>query len=324
MARPFRIEYPGAIHHVIAHSVPEQDLFRVDGDRHKFLCLLGDVHQQWGTVCHGYCLMSNHYHLSLETPDGALSEPVKWLNQRYASYLNWRLQRRGHVFDGRFKSVVVEVDTYLHELSRYIHLNPVRAGMVPWPADYHWSSFRAFIGITRQPPWLSAELVLSRFGSAERRQEAYRHFVEADIEAARDPLQDVVYGAILGSRGFADAIRASFAAAAVDPNVSYHAQIQPNAEIETIRNAVAREYGVPHETLRCKGRRDREPKDVAIYLSARRHGHKLADVGGYFGGMGPSAACEACRRVESRLDEDVRFRERVERLGSGLQSSISS
>ena len=88
VARPWRVEYPGAMHHVTAHAVAGQDLFLVDGDRHKFISLLADVHRRWGTVVHGYCLMSNHYHLEVETPDGALSQPIKWLNQTYASYLN--------------------------------------------------------------------------------------------------------------------------------------------------------------------------------------------------------------------------------------------
>ncbi len=322
MARPWRVEYPGAMHHVTAHAVAGQDLFLVDGDRHKFISLLAEVHRRWGTVFHGYCLMSNHYHLEVETPDGALSRPIKWLNQTYASYLNWRMERRGHLFDGRFKSLVVDADTYLHELSRYIHLNPVRAGIVPHPADYRWSSYRAFIGLMGEPSWLATGLILDRFGRTEpHRRTAYRQFVEVPAEAIIDPLQEALYGAVLGTQQFADAIRAAFAPATATRDVSRHAQLRPRIDLETICAAVTADYGVPEQGLREKGRHRREARDVAIYLAARSCAHGLTDVGAYFGHVGGSAVCQTCRRVEKKLADDAQFRQRVEQLGSGLEDS---
>ena len=310
------------MHHVTAHAVAGQDLFLVDGDRHKFVSLLADLHQRWGTVIHGYCLMSNHYHLEVETPDGALSQPIKWLNQTYASYLNWRLERRGHLFDGRFKSLVVDADTYLHELSRYIHLNPVRAGIIQHPADYRWSSYRAFIGLTQEPPWLSTGLILDRFGDTEpHRRTSYRQFVEAPDEVIINPVRDALYGAVLGTTQFADAIRAAFAPAGATRDVSRHAQIRPRTDLETIGAVVAADYGVAEQTMRERGRHRREARDIAIYLAARSCGHRLADIGDYYGGVGESAVCQICRRVERRLADDAEFRQRVERLGSGLENS---
>ena len=313
VGRPMRVEFPGAIHHVTAHAVAGQDMFLVDGDRHKFLALLADLHQRWGIVFHGYCLMSNHYHLEIETPDGALSAPMKSLNYRYASYLNWRLDRRGHLFDGRFRSVLVDADTYLHQLSRYIHLNPVRAGIVSHPADHRWSSYRAFVDLATPPPWLATELTLARFGNTEHQQrQAYRDFVETADEVVQDPLTHVMHGVVLGSRRFAAAILGALPSLEAGPRARDAEVLGPS--LETISEAVAREYGVSDATLMRTGHRGVEPRYIAIYIGARRCGHRLSDVGAYFGGVGRSAVHEMCTRVEYRIARQPQLAEKIEHL----------
>lgn len=299
-------------------------MFLVDGDRHKFLSLLRDVHQRWGTIFHGYCLMGNHYHLEIETPDGSLSAPMKSLNYRYASYLNWRLDRRGHLFDGRFKSVLVDADTYLHQLSRYIHLNPVRAGIVPHPAAYRWSSYCAFIGLATPPPWLATELTLARFGHDEQQQcQAYRDFVETADEVVEDPLRGTVDGAILGSRQFAEVINGSTPAGVAEHRLLGDDGAPSAAALDTLCHAVAREYGVSDDTVRRRWRRrDAEPRHVATYIAARCYGYRLAEVGAYFGRVGASAVCAACKGVESRCAQEPRLAQQIERLVSGTGCSI--
>ena len=133
LARPLRIDYPGAFHHITTRGVARRDIFFDDEDRDVFLHQLAQAHERWGIVIHAYCLMTNHDHLDLQTPEGHLSRSLQWSNQNYASHVNRRYQRSGHLFQGRFKNVLVEAEAHLHELTRYLHLNPVRAGIVSAP-----------------------------------------------------------------------------------------------------------------------------------------------------------------------------------------------
>ncbi len=315
VGRPWRVQFPGAIHHVTAHAVSGQDMFLVDGDRHKFLSLLTDVHQRWGLSFHGYCLMSNHYHLEIETPDGALSAPMKSLNYRYASYLNQRLDRRGHLFDGRFKNVVVDADTYLHQLSRYIHLNPVRAGIVSRPADYRWSSYRAFIGDVEPPLWLVTELTLARFGNTEQQQrQGYRDFIDACDEDPQNPLAHAVHGSILGSRQFTEAILGALSADPAEPRIPVFDGVPMSTCLNAVCQAVAIEYGVSADVITRKGLCGVEPRQIAIYIGARCCGHRMADVGSYFGGVGRSAVHEMCNRIEHRIAGQPQLAEKIEHL----------
>ena len=151
MARQLRLEYPGALYHLTARGNEQQPIFHDDVDRQQFLQLFGYeiLQQRWR--CYAYCLMGNHYHLLVETPESNLSRGMRRLNGSYAQRFNWRHQRVRHLLQGRFKSLVVERETYLLELCRYVVLNPVRAGMVATPADWPWSSYGATAGL-RTPP----------------------------------------------------------------------------------------------------------------------------------------------------------------------------
>ncbi|MBN1425981.1 transposase [Candidatus Fermentibacteria bacterium] len=135
-----------------------------DNDRLDFLGRLPQLYQRFGVVIHAYCLMDTHYHLELETPAGHLSRSIQWLNETYASSFNRRHGRSGYLFQGRFHSVVIEAESHLSALTRYIHLNPVRAGLAARPWKYVWSSCRAYLGMEQRPLWLTTSSVLTRFG----------------------------------------------------------------------------------------------------------------------------------------------------------------
>lgn len=143
MARPLRIEYPGAIYHLTARGNARASIFRDDTDRLEFLVIIGNLTEQFNWCCHGYCLMGNHYHLLVETPDANLSAGMRQLGGIYTQRFNRRHNEVGHLFQGRYKSILIEKENYLLELSRYIVLNPVRAKIVADPADYSWSSYAA-------------------------------------------------------------------------------------------------------------------------------------------------------------------------------------
>ena len=147
MARPLRIQYSGAFYHITSRGNERRDVFRSKADRERFLFYLATATERYHARIHVYCLMSNHYHLLLETPEGNLSQIMRHINGAYTTYFNTKRKRAGHLFQGRYKAILVEADEYATHLSRYIHLNPVRAGMVSVPEDYTWSSYHYYIRV---------------------------------------------------------------------------------------------------------------------------------------------------------------------------------
>jgi len=181
MARPLRIEFEGAVYHVTSRGNAREDIFLSDTDREMFLKTLAYVGDRFGWICHAYCLMGNHYHLMIETPQANLSRGMRQLNGIYTQRFNREHHRVGHVFQGRFKSILVEKDAYLLELSRYIVRNPVAAGMVNDVAAWPWSSYRATAGDISAPGFLRVDWLLSQFGESRAKAQAeYTSFVHHD------------------------------------------------------------------------------------------------------------------------------------------------
>ena len=176
MARPLRIEFANALYHVTARGDRREPIVEDDTDRSTFVNVLGEVVERFHWRCHAYCLMTNHYHLVVETPEANLSKGMRQLNGMYTQATNRRHQRSGHMFQGRFKAILVDKDTYLLALARYVVLNPVRAGMAKHPREYRWSSYRAMVGQVPVPAWLQTDGLLAQFGA--RRAEARRRYSE--------------------------------------------------------------------------------------------------------------------------------------------------
>lgn len=201
MARPLRIQYPGALYHVIARGNNKRKIFLDDKDRRGFLKWIADVAKTHNLIIHAYCLMTNHYHLLVETPDGNLSTAMRDLNGNYSQWFNARHRRVGHLFEGRFKSYVIEKETYLLTVARYIVLNAVRAGLVTHPRLWKWCSYNATAGMAKAPDWLHVDWLLGNFGKKRAlAQKAYREFVMAGLED--DPYKDLEHDLILGSPQF--------------------------------------------------------------------------------------------------------------------------
>ena len=203
MARPLRLEQPGAVWHVTSRGNNRAAIFCDDADRVLFLDLLGETVKRSHFLVHEYTLMTNHYHLVIETPETTLSRGMKWLNQTYAQRMNKKYGRSGHFFQGRFGSELIEKEAYLLEVLRYTVLNPVRAGMVERPEDYRWSSYRAKLGPEPVPEWLCVNDTLSHFGNelAAQRDE-YRKFVEAGASIEHSPFDDLVARLFLGRQAW--------------------------------------------------------------------------------------------------------------------------
>jgi len=188
MARPLRIEFAGALYHITSRGDRREAIYEDDEDREMFLGVLAETVERFNWVCHAYCLMTNHYHLVVETVEGNLSKGMRQLNGVFTQTSNRRHNRMGHLFQGRFKGILVDKDAYLLELSRYVVLNPVRANMVVQPGDWLWSSYRAITGEAAVPAWLAVDGMLSLFGSSRRvAQKRYRQFV---LEGVGQPIWD--------------------------------------------------------------------------------------------------------------------------------------
>jgi putative transposase len=201
MARPLRIEFAGAIWHVTSRGNERRAIVRDDVDREAWLEVLGQVVEWLGWRLHAYVLMTNHYHLLVETPEPNLSRGMRELNGRYGQRFNRRHERAGHLFQGRFRGILVEKEAHLLELCRYVALNPVRAGVVERPGDWPWSSYRATAGRCPAPEWLEVRWTLRQFGaSLETARRRYREFV-AEGAGAR-PWEGLVGQVDLGGEAF--------------------------------------------------------------------------------------------------------------------------
>ena len=170
MVRPLRIEYPGALYHAMSRGNAYQDIFHDDRDRQSFLKNLEHCTELHNLICHAYCLMDNHYHLLIETPDGNLSKAMRDINGNYTQKFNARHKRVGHLLQGRYKAYLVEKDLYLLEVARYIVNNPVEAKLVQYPQDWKWSSYKATAGFVKAPDWLEVDFALGLF--LKQRKEA--------------------------------------------------------------------------------------------------------------------------------------------------------
>ena len=265
MARPLRLEYPGALYHVTSRGNARGAIVRDDRDRQAFLALLGAVVERYHWICHAYCLMGNHYHLLIETPEANLSAGMRQVNGLYTQRFNRRHRRVGHLLQGRFKAIVVDKDSYLLELARYIVLNPVRARMVRRPKDYAWSSYRATAGGASPQPWLTRDWLLSQFAKTRpRAQAAYRAFVQEGIGRPA-PWDQLTGQVLLGPASFVkQAMRRRKAAATL-------------TEIPRRQRLAAR----PGLTILFPkdGFRSKAARNTVIRQAHLEHGYTLAEIG---------------------------------------------
>lgn len=263
MARPLRLELAGGLYHITSRGDGREDIYLSDADREAWLLVLGEVCKRFNWVCHAWCQMSNHYHLLIETPEANLAKGMRQLNGVYTQRFNRLHGRVGHVFQGRYKAVLVERDSYLLELARYIVLNPLRAGMVKRLEDWPWSSYLATCGQAVASEWLQTDWILAQFG--RQRASAIRKYVAFVHEGARLPsvwtqLQGQIY---LGSESFVKKMQAQIAkqpSLAEIPRTQRRTLTQPLGDFE-------RRY-------------DRNEAIARAYLSGQ---HTMAAIAAHFG-----------------------------------------
>lgn len=206
MARPLRVEYPGAVYHVTSRGNERKSTFTDSKDHNIFLKIVQKTNHRYNFICHAYCLMGNHYHLLIETPDGNLSKGMKHLNSVYTQTFNKRHKRVGHLFQGRYKAILIQKESHLLEVCRYIVLNPVRANIVKLPTDWKWSSYQATAGKEKPYPCLKPDWILGQFSKKRKIAERkYREFVKEGI-GGENIWKEVRGQSILGRNDFIDSL----------------------------------------------------------------------------------------------------------------------
>ena len=306
MTRPLRIEYPGAYYHVTSRGNERKNIFKDKKDREQFLSYLQSAYLRYKAVIHVYCLMNNHYHLLIETPAGNLSQIMRHINGAYTIYYNIKHRRSGHLFQGRYKAILVDADAYAAELTRYIHLNPIRAGIIENPEKYKWSSYACYIGKKKKPKWLMVEFVLDYFkGNGQDPQKSYRDFVLARmIGKYESPLKKTVASTILGSDNFIEHI-----------HERYLNSKEKNRDLPALGKLVSTpDINKIYIEIKSLIKDDSSLlKNYVLYLCRNYSGKTLKEIGDYFG-ISEAAVSQANYRFCHGLEKDNELRKRINRI----------
>lgn len=311
MPRKPRVHHPAALYHVIMRGNARQDLFFDDKDRYRFYLLLQEGVERYGHRIHAFCLMTNHVHLAVQVGEIPLSRIMQNLGFRYTRWINWRMNRSGHLFQGRFKAILVDADAYQLELTRYLHVNPLRADMVQSPEDYPWSSYRGYLGL-ETIPWLTTDWVLSQFSSeANKARREYRKFVDSGKEDGhRKEFHDGTNSdnRILGDDTFIDKML-----------VNGETRSKRQASVEQIVENVSRKYAIKGKDLATPGkyRKLSEARGMAAWLLLESGIGTLIELSRYTG-RDPTTLSSAAKRMQIRAKKDKELADSMKELLEGL------
>jgi REP element-mobilizing transposase RayT len=307
MARPLRLEYPGAVWHVTNRGVEQRDIYLDDADRELFLDLLSQVVPRYRWRLPAYTQMTNHFHLLVQTVEPTLSRGMQSLQKKFAEAFNARYRRAGHLFQGRFKAHLIDSESYLLTVARYIVRNPVRAGMVHDAGDWKWSSHRATMGVTAAPSWLDTSLVLERFDAndAAVARRLYAEFVRLG-EGAPSPWKGLVGGMYLGGEAFLKGVQERLATRTLSRE---HVRAQRVA-----RCATSEEVAQRLEEAASGRRLKRREVRLAFALLARNEALMKLDAIGRLLGVGATGASYLLREAEARRLSDGGFAELIQEV----------
>ena len=322
MARPLRINFEDGLYHVTSRGMRRDPIVESDAERQYWTRLLSVVATRRNWKVLAWVLMDNHYHLFVQTPAGDLSEGMHDLNSGYATVFNSRDRRKrvGSVFQGRYKAILVEKDYHYWELTRYIHLNPVRAKIVDQPDEYRWGSCRYYFHPKNAPEWLGWEEVLMKHGPDLRSaRREYRRFLKDGMGEDEDsPLREAVAGTLLGSPEFVGRIVQLLRGKPVDPNVPASRALGKAVTLDQVEEAVGKVFGVRPESLRIRGRHGNEARKVAIYLARMKTGARLVEIGERFGGIRAACVSLTVKEIDRRRGEERELEEKIRGIEGDL------
>lgn len=321
MARPLRIEYEGALYHITARGNERNTIYREEGDFKKFLDILSELPQRYGIVIHGYVLMGNHYHLLIETPKGNITRVMHYLNATYTGYFNRKYKRVGHLFQGRYKGFLIEKERYLLSVSRYIHLNPIRAKILKSPEEYRWSSFPAYIGNSERKDWLTCDWTLKQFSEDKvKARRLYKAFVDEGLTSKENPFEGIKGGLILGSEDFISEIKKKL-------KLGRHREIPESRKLirnityEEVIAIVSKRLGVSEQEIKEAGRRDNEARRICLYLLRRLTDVRNEEIAGHFG-IGYTAVSQAVSRLKREMEKNKKIKKTVQDIEKKLLSEV--
>jgi REP element-mobilizing transposase RayT len=317
MGRAWRIEYEGALYHILSRGNVQGDIFYDDTDRWWFLNTIGDLSERFAVDIFAYVLMNNHYHLLLKTRRANLSKAMQWFGTTYTRRFNNRHNRSGHLFQGRFKSIIIENDAYLMQLSCYIHRNPLRAGIVKRLADYRWSSYLAYGYGKSTPAWLSTKLILSQFRHGDEHKQ-YREKVQKYSKEEKRLWEDFRHGLFLGSNRFVTRLRKQHMPKKPDKEISAHRQSAASLDPCKISDKAARLLDCNVEELKKLSRvsgSQKEKRDIIFYLIWQAGLLTNEKISAIFD-LTYSSVSHSVKTVKSRMAEEHKFRDYIEDLNS--------
>jgi REP element-mobilizing transposase RayT len=290
MARPLRLQIAGEFFHILARGNSRQPIFLDDVDRTTFLETLQAVVDGWALRCHAYCLMGNHYHLLLQPSEPTISRALRQLNGVYAQSFNRRHDRVGHVFAGRFKSLLVDRDNYLVQVTKYLALNPVRAGLVTNPEAWPWSHYRSMAGIAPPIPFLTRDEILRCFDARNRTaaQEAYREFVALDSNDDERIRTAIARGGILGNQALTARVSSALDAFASEPEIPRCERLAHRPPLESLFTSPS----------------DRGTRDQRIREAYEIHRYTIGQIAAHLR-MGRSTISRALRCPELTLAREL-------------------
>lgn len=268
MGRAWRIEYEGGLYHVLSRGNERKDIFRDARDRLMFLDVIGEMSGNYDVDIFAYVLMSNHYHILLRTNQANLSKSMQWLALTYTRRFNNRHFRTGHLFQGRFKSIIVQNDAYLMRLSCYIHRNPLRAGIIARLAEYPWSSYKAYGYGDKAPDWLKREPILAQF-KVKDKYRAYREKVQQYAEEEKSLWEDFRHGMIIGTKEFVDRIRSQYMPDNFHKEIPHHRALGKSIDPEKVLGKAAAILNCDLDYMRHSRRISgfiKDDRDLLVYL----------------------------------------------------------
>ncbi len=309
MSRPLRLEYAGAVWHVTSRGNEKREIFRDAEDRAVFLRLLARMTARFGWRIHAFVLMGNHYHLLLDTPEPTLSRGMRELNGIYAQRFNERHERVGHLMQGRFRGILVEKESHLLELTRYVVLNPVRAGLTSSPEEWVWSNYPATAGRCAPPRWLEVDWTLGQFGPESATAQAlYRDFVAAGCRDSRRPW-DALRGQIfLGRESFIADVRARIEGRTVGGEVPRAQRFPARPTVDQVIAATAETLGL--RPLDIEAARGGIARSLVAFLARTEAGETLGRIGSLLS-ITPSQVAKLAKRGERAAASNARVRRRV-------------
>ena len=318
MSRPWRIEYEGALYHLLSRGNERGDIFINDKDRTSFLHAVGEMSERFDIDIFAYVLMDNHYHLLARTRQANLKKAMQWFGTTYTQRFNRRHFRGGHLFQGRYKSIIIQNDAYLLQLSYYIHRNPLRAGIVRRLADYRWSSYNVYAYGLTPPNWLATDLILDQFTGEQDCHRSYREKVQTYALEEKHLFEDLRHGLILGSKHFVEKIRKKFAGEKPNSALPQQRQLSRNFDAIGYLRSGAQIFGCDVDYFisakRLSGA-DKDNRDLLLYGIWKTGQFKNEKIGGLFG-LSYSGVSHAVKSAKLKLSKRRHLQAKFDRLNS--------